>query len=256
MKYVISAIGNALVDTQYMVDHDFLKDIGLEPDSMTLASAEEHAPIIKKLKEMGEAVSETVAAYEDTVAVLRDVTLSGYTKKGRKDLLEKVLRTPELRYEQTPLALERVLELPLGYADALDRVEERGRRVRRRREHARVLQGRRVPPPARRCEARELVRRRRLPRHLQRHRHHRRRRALAAGGRPRRRWPRAAAPAHVAPRAPRTPASAGRRLRTAASRGTACTARSATRAGTPGTRRTGACGPGAVASRTDTFTVS
>ena len=53
MKYDISALGNALVDTQYMVDHDFLKDIGLEPDSMTLASAEEHAPIIKKLKEMG-----------------------------------------------------------------------------------------------------------------------------------------------------------------------------------------------------------
>ena len=53
MKYDISALGNALVDTQYMVDHDFLKNIGLEPDSMTLASAEEHSPIIKKLKEMG-----------------------------------------------------------------------------------------------------------------------------------------------------------------------------------------------------------
>ena len=46
MKYDISALGNALVDTQYMVDHNFLKDIGLEPDSMTLASTEEHAPII------------------------------------------------------------------------------------------------------------------------------------------------------------------------------------------------------------------
>ena len=59
MKYDISALGNALVDTQYMVDHDFLKDIGLEPDSMTLASTEEHTPIIKKLKEMGvESVSD------------------------------------------------------------------------------------------------------------------------------------------------------------------------------------------------------
>ena len=29
MKYDISALGNALVDTQYMVDHDFLKDICL-----------------------------------------------------------------------------------------------------------------------------------------------------------------------------------------------------------------------------------
>ena len=53
MKYDISALGNALVDTQYMVNHDFLSDIGLEPDSMTLASPEEHAPIIKKLEEMG-----------------------------------------------------------------------------------------------------------------------------------------------------------------------------------------------------------
>ena len=53
MKYDISALGNALVDTQYMVDHEFLNDIGLEVDSMTLASAEEHGPIIKKLEEMG-----------------------------------------------------------------------------------------------------------------------------------------------------------------------------------------------------------
>jgi len=53
MKYDISALGNALVDTQYMVDHSFLDEIGLEADSMTLASAEEHAPIIKKLEEMG-----------------------------------------------------------------------------------------------------------------------------------------------------------------------------------------------------------
>ena len=59
MKYDISALGNALVDTQYMVNHDFLSDIGLEPDSMTLASPEEHAPIIKKLEEMGsESVSD------------------------------------------------------------------------------------------------------------------------------------------------------------------------------------------------------
>ena len=42
------------------------------------------------LKEMGVAVSETVAAYEDTVAVLRDVTLSGYTKKGRNELLDMI----------------------------------------------------------------------------------------------------------------------------------------------------------------------
>ena len=59
MKYDISALGNALVDTQYMVDHEFLGDIGLEPDSMTLASAEEHSPIIEKLENMGvESVSD------------------------------------------------------------------------------------------------------------------------------------------------------------------------------------------------------
>ena len=59
MKYDISALGNALVDTQYMVDHKFLQGIGLEPDSMTLASAEEHSPIIDKLQQMGvESVSD------------------------------------------------------------------------------------------------------------------------------------------------------------------------------------------------------
>ena len=53
MKYDISALGNALVDTQYMISHEFLNEIGLEPDSMTLATPEEHAPIIEKLESMG-----------------------------------------------------------------------------------------------------------------------------------------------------------------------------------------------------------
>ena len=35
-----------------MVSHEFLSQIGLEPDSMTLASAEEHMPIIEKLESM------------------------------------------------------------------------------------------------------------------------------------------------------------------------------------------------------------
>ena len=52
MKYDISALGNALVDTQFMVSHEFLSQIGLEPDSMTLASAEEHMPIIEKLESL------------------------------------------------------------------------------------------------------------------------------------------------------------------------------------------------------------
>ena len=59
MKYDISALGNALVDTQYKVSHEFLSGIGMEPDSMTLASAEEQNPIIEKLITMGsESVSD------------------------------------------------------------------------------------------------------------------------------------------------------------------------------------------------------
>ena len=59
MKYDISALGNALVDTQYKVSHEFLSSVGLEADSMTLASAEEQAPIIEKLISMGaESVSD------------------------------------------------------------------------------------------------------------------------------------------------------------------------------------------------------
>ena len=41
MKYDICAIGNALVDTQYMVSYEFLESIGLEADQKTLVSAEE-----------------------------------------------------------------------------------------------------------------------------------------------------------------------------------------------------------------------
>ena len=40
--------------------------------------------------EMAEAVQKTVAIYEDTVLHLRDLTLSGYTKTGREELLKYV----------------------------------------------------------------------------------------------------------------------------------------------------------------------
>ena len=56
----------------------------------------------QKLKELGDAVSATVAAYEDTVEVLRDVTLSGYTKQGRNQLLE-MIRTVNLREHEADL---------------------------------------------------------------------------------------------------------------------------------------------------------
>ena len=63
MKYDISALGNALVDTQYKVSSEFLSGVGIEADTMTLASAEEQAPIIEKLISMGsESVSDCVGS--------------------------------------------------------------------------------------------------------------------------------------------------------------------------------------------------
>ena len=49
MKNDISAIGNALVDTTFKVEHSLISELGLEIDQMTLSSAEEHAPIIDRL---------------------------------------------------------------------------------------------------------------------------------------------------------------------------------------------------------------
>ena len=57
----------------------------------------------KLLKELGNTVSDTVAAYEDTVEVLRDVTLSGYTKQGRNKLREMIRRV-NLREHKADLA--------------------------------------------------------------------------------------------------------------------------------------------------------
>ena len=59
MKYDICALGNALVDTQYMVSHEFLASVGLEADQMTLVSADEQNEITKKLEELdAESVSD------------------------------------------------------------------------------------------------------------------------------------------------------------------------------------------------------
>jgi len=58
MKNDISAIGNALVDTVFKVEHSFIQELGLEIDQMTLSSAEEHAPIIERLIASG---AETVS---------------------------------------------------------------------------------------------------------------------------------------------------------------------------------------------------
>ena len=58
MKNDISAIGNALVDTVFKVEHSLISELGLEIDQMTLSSAEEHAPIIERLIASG---AETVS---------------------------------------------------------------------------------------------------------------------------------------------------------------------------------------------------
>ena len=51
------------------------------------------------LKAMAVAVASTVAAYEDTVEVLRDVSLSGYTKQGRNQLLEMIRKVNDEEHE-------------------------------------------------------------------------------------------------------------------------------------------------------------
>jgi len=59
MKYDICALGNASVDTQYMVSHEFLASVGLEADQMTLVSADEQNEITKKLEDLdAESVSD------------------------------------------------------------------------------------------------------------------------------------------------------------------------------------------------------
>ena len=49
MAHDIAAIGNALVDTQFMVELDFLHEIGMKPDEMVIQSREEQNAILDKL---------------------------------------------------------------------------------------------------------------------------------------------------------------------------------------------------------------
>ncbi|MDA7802276.1 adenosine kinase [Gammaproteobacteria bacterium] len=59
MQYDISALGNALVDTQFMVDYKFLEEFGLEANQMVLVSAEDQKPILEKLQSLSyESVSD------------------------------------------------------------------------------------------------------------------------------------------------------------------------------------------------------
>ena len=49
MAHDIAAIGNALVDTQFKVEQDFLDGIGMKPDEMVIQSREEQNAILDKL---------------------------------------------------------------------------------------------------------------------------------------------------------------------------------------------------------------
>jgi len=57
----------------------------------------------KLLKKMASSVAETVAAYEDTVEILRDITLSGYTKSGKMELL-KMIRKVNLKEHEADIS--------------------------------------------------------------------------------------------------------------------------------------------------------
>ena len=49
MEHDIAAIGNALVDTQFKVEQDFLEEIGMKPDEMVIQSRDEQNAILDKL---------------------------------------------------------------------------------------------------------------------------------------------------------------------------------------------------------------
>ena len=49
MVHDITAIGNALVDTQFKVEQDFLDEIGMKPDEMVIQSRDEQNAILDKL---------------------------------------------------------------------------------------------------------------------------------------------------------------------------------------------------------------
>ena len=49
MNHDITAIGNALVDTQFKVEQTFLDEIGMKPDEMVIQSRDEQNVILDKL---------------------------------------------------------------------------------------------------------------------------------------------------------------------------------------------------------------
>ena len=49
MAHDIAAIGNALVDTQFKIEQDFLDEIGMKPDEMVIQSRDEQNAILDKL---------------------------------------------------------------------------------------------------------------------------------------------------------------------------------------------------------------
>ena len=68
MKYDLTAIGNALVDTQFKVTHKLIDELGLVIDQMNLSSADEQAPIIERLRaENAESVSDCGGSATNTL---------------------------------------------------------------------------------------------------------------------------------------------------------------------------------------------
>ena len=68
MKYNLTAIGNALVDTQFKVTHKLIDELGLVIDQMNLSSADEQAPIIERLRsENAESVSDCGGSATNTL---------------------------------------------------------------------------------------------------------------------------------------------------------------------------------------------
>jgi len=68
-------------------------------EQLSFRSLYENKKAREMLIEMAEAVQKTTAIYEDTVLHLRDLTLSGYTKKGRIELKELIYQVNLAEHE-------------------------------------------------------------------------------------------------------------------------------------------------------------
>ena len=129
MKNDISAIGNALVDTVFKVEHSLISELGLEIDQMTLSSAEEHAPIIERLIASGaETVSDcggsatnslvaassfaVVVGFAAFILIWNTIRLTSYAKREEIEIM-KIVGASSL-YIRFPFILEAIMESLIG----------------------------------------------------------------------------------------------------------------------------------------------